>query len=213
MNREEKASKDLNYLVFYPKNIDKNKKYNIVFFMHGYGDSMHGISGIIEYLSKDNIYIFFNAPFKMDIGFNTVGYRWFEFPLNEREFKFSQEAISNSINEILIEFKFNFEKIYIGGFSQGGMMSLHNNYNGRVDGLIILSSRLVYSDKEFYLNNNTKIFMSHGLNDLVIPKENANYSLNFLKDKGFNIEYKEFQIAHEISIEQMNELNKWIDDE
>ena len=181
--------------------------------MHGYGHSMHGISGIIEYLSKDNIYIFFNAPFKMNIGLNAQGYRWFEFPLNESEFKFSQEAISNSIKEILIEFKFNYEKIYIGGFSQGGMMSLHNNYNGVVEGLIILSSRLVYSDKEFYLNNNTKIFISHGSNDSVIPKEAANYSLNFLKDKGFNVEYKEFQIAHEISFEQMNELNKWIDDE
>ena len=53
--------------------------------------------------------------------------------------------------------------------------------------------------------------MSHGSNDSVIPKEAANYSLNFLKDKGFNVEYKEFQIAHEISFEQMNELNKWID--
>ena len=35
--------------------------------------------------------------------------------------------------------------IFIGGFSQGGMMSLHNNYNGMVEGLIILSSRLVIS--------------------------------------------------------------------
>ena len=147
----------------------------------------------------------------MNISFGVEGYRWFEFPSNDNEFKFSQQSINESISEILGDLKFNIDGIYIGGFSQGGMMTLHNNYGEKVDGLIILGSQLFYENKEFNLNKQTKIFMSHGTYDSVIPIESSTRSLNFLIEKDFNVYYKEYPIGHEISLDQINELNNWID--
>ena len=128
MSFKEKKSTKLSYLIRIPDNIDDQKNVNIIFFMHGYGDSMKGISQIGNLLKPENIHVFFNAPFKMDVGFGAEGFRWFEFPSNEDEFKFSQQAISQTISEILNDIKFNIKGIFIGGFSQGGMMTLHNNY-------------------------------------------------------------------------------------
>ena len=172
---------------------------------------MKGISQIGNLLKPENIHVFFNAPFKMDVGFGTEGFRWFEFPSNEDEFKFSQQAISQTISEILNDIKFNIKGIFIGGFSQGGMMTLHNNYNEKVDGLIILGSQLFYENKEFNLKKKTKIFMSHGTYDQVIPIMGSIQTLNFLRKKGFSVDYKEYPIGHEISLDQINELNNWID--
>ncbi len=90
-------------------------------------------------------------------------------------------------------------------------MTLHNNYNEKVDGLIILGSQLFYENKEFNLNNKTKIFMSHGTYDPVIPIMGSTQTLNFLREKGFSVDYKEYPIGHEISLDQINELNNWID--
>ena len=36
-------------------------------------------------------------------------------------------------------------------------------------------------------------------------------TLNFLKEKGYSVDYKEYPIGHEISLDQINELNNWID--
>ena len=211
MSFKEKKSTKLSYLIRIPDNIDDQKNVNIIFFMHGYGDSMKGISQIGNLLKPENIHVFFNAPFKMDVGFGAEGFRWFEFPSNEDEFKFSQQAISQTISEILNDIKFNIKGIFIGGFSQGGMMTLHNNYNEKVDGLIILGSQLFYENKEFNLKKKTKIFMSHGTYDQVIPIMGSTQTLNFLRKKGFSVDYKEYPIGHEISLDQINELNNWID--
>ena len=44
MSFKEKKSTKLSYLIRIPDNIDDLKNVNIIFFMHGYGDSMKGIS-------------------------------------------------------------------------------------------------------------------------------------------------------------------------
>ena len=143
MNFEEKLGKKLKYLVFYPKNIDTNKEYNVVFFMHGYGDSMNGISGVIEYLSKDNVYIFLNAPFELIFNSIQTGYYWYQFPLeNFDEFAVSQNYINESIDEFLEDASFKIKNIFLGGFSQGGIMTLHNNFRGKINGLFIIGSRM-----------------------------------------------------------------------
>ena len=185
MSFKEKKSTKLSYLIRIPDNIDDLKNVNIIFFMHGYGDSMKGISQIGNLLNPENIHVFLNAPFKMDVGFGTEGFRWFEFPSNEDEFKFSQQAISQTIYEILNDIKFNIKGIFIGGFSQGGMMTLHNNYNEKVDGLIILGSQLFYENKEFNLKKKTKNFYVSRDIRSGNPYYGFNSDSKFFKEKRF----------------------------
>ena len=117
MSFKEKKSTKLSYLIRIPDNIDDLKNVNIIFFMHGYGDSMKGISQIGNLFNSENIHVFLNAPFKMNVGFGVEGFRWFElYPSNDDEFKFSQQAISQTIYEILNDIKFNIKGVFIGGF-------------------------------------------------------------------------------------------------
>ena len=53
--------------------------------------------------------------------------------------------------------------------------------------------------------------MSHGTYDQVIPIMGSTQTLNFLKEKGYSVDYKEYPIGHEISLDQINELNNWIE--
>lgn len=213
MKFEEKLGKKLKYLVFYPKNIDTNKEYNVVFFMHGYGDSMNGISGVIEYLSNDNVYVFLNAPFELIFNSIQTGYYWYQFPLeNFDEFVVSQNYINESIDEFLEDASFKIKKIFLGGFSQGGIMTLHNNFRGKINGLFIIGSRMYQElENEIVINNNTKIFLSHGTNDEVLNIEEGRKIKSFIETKNLTLDYHEFNIGHQIIPDQMFELNKWIE--
>ena len=59
MSFKEKKSSKLSYIIRIPENIDDLKNVNIIFFMHGYGDSMKGISQIGNLLNPENIHVFF----------------------------------------------------------------------------------------------------------------------------------------------------------
>ena len=118
------------------------------------------------------------------------------------------------MDEIIKSYKHN--KIYIGGFSQGGMMALHaglfskKNYSGA----IILSSKIIddKSIKNFIKNpEKTKVFISHGRFDSVIDINEGRKIKHTLEKQGFDLFYKEYDIGHEISVEVIQDLSKWLE--
>jgi len=210
MKSREHFGENLPFLSLVPDKFDLNKKYGIVIIMHGYGASMHDLSGIAPIINnKDFIYVFPNAPFEINIGLNQKGYAWF--PIEELNISKSENLIDNTVNEILDMFKNSTDEIYIGGFSQGGMMALNSQFtkSNLFKGAIILSSRTILQN-EVRLDSNTKVFMSHGREDSIIPLVDGINTNNKLNELGFEVEYHEYNMGHEISEEVINDLKIWI---
>tara|TARA_B110001454_G_scaffold209459_1_gene222965 strand:- start:1613 stop:2263 length:651 start_codon:yes stop_codon:yes gene_type:complete len=210
MKSSEHFGKNLPFLSLVPDKFDHNKKYGIVILMHGYGASMHDLSGIAPIINdEDFIYIFPNAPFELNIGLGQKGYAWF--PIEEFNVSKSEILLDNTVNEILDMFKNSIDKIYIGGFSQGGMMALNSKFtkSNLFKGAIILSSKSILQN-EVKLDSNTKIFISHGKEDSIIEIIDGINTNNKLNELGFEVEYHEYNMGHEISVEVINDLKIWI---
>ena len=78
MKSKEHFGVNLPFLSLIPDDFNQDKKYTIVILMHGYGASMHDLSGIAPIINdKDFIYVFPNAPIEMNIGLGQKGFAWF----------------------------------------------------------------------------------------------------------------------------------------
>ena len=210
--QEHKNSK-LSFISSVPDDFSEKNEYDIVIMMHGYGASMYDLVTIAKEVNdKKYIYIFPNAPIEMDVGFYQKGYAWF--PIETNNYIESSDLLQETMDEIIKSYKHN--KIYIGGFSQGGMMALHaglfskKNYSGA----IILSSKIIddKSIKNFIKNpEKTKVFISHGRFDSVIDINEGRKIKHTLEKQGFDLFYKEYDIGHEISVEVIQDLSKWLE--
>ena len=93
------------------------------------------------------------------------------------------------------------DRIVIGGFSQGGAMSLFSGLTAKVRlaGIVGLSSYLLLSLKfadlvpkpEF--NKETPIFMAHGDVDQVVNTSLGKKSYDMLKGMGYNATFKIYE--------------------
>tara|TARA_B100000073_G_scaffold223004_1_gene185736 strand:- start:884 stop:1531 length:648 start_codon:yes stop_codon:yes gene_type:complete len=210
---QEHNNSKLKFISSVPDNYSKKNEYGIVIMMHGYGASMHDLVSIAQAVNdKDYIYIFPNAPIEMNVGFYQKGYAWF--PIETADYIESSELLEETIEQIIKSYKYN--KIYIGGFSQGGMMALHAGLfsNRDYSGTIILSSKII-DDKstKIGINNpeNTKIFISHGRFDSIIDIEEGRRIKQTLQKQGFDLFYKEYDIGHEISADVIEDLSNWLE--
>jgi len=214
MKTNEHFSKNLHFITSVPDKFDKNQKYGVIILMHGYGASMYDLVDIAPIINDtDYIYIFPNAPIEIDVGFENKGYAWF--PIETHDISASDKLLNLTIKEALAMFKFNEEKLFIGGFSQGGMMTIHSGISSNItfSGAIILSSKILINtslDIDINKPDNTRIFMTHGKLDTIISIEEGRMTRKKLINLGFHVDYYEYNIGHEINLEILSELSKWL---
>ena len=98
----------------------------------------------------------------------------------------------------------------IGGFSQGGMVATHIGLTQKINfkGVISMSSRLLQDNMT--ITNQAPVFISHGSNDQVISVEEGRKSREILEKSECTVSYKEYEMAHEIRQETINDLKEWL---
>lgn len=90
------------------------------------------------------------------------------------------------------------ERVVLGGFSQGGAMSLFSGLTAKVKlgGIVALSSYLLLSLKFAELlptpnvNKETPVFMAHGGQDVVVPIQLGVKSHDLIKELGYTPIFK-----------------------
>ena len=218
MNFEQLSEGALPMVVGTPDNFDSSHQYGMIVLMHGFGSHMGDLAGLAPLINEtDYIYVCPNAPIRMNIGFGQQGYAWF--PAGGQT---QPDDINNAVSQLQQAVDFAMSKyqpddseIYVGGFSQGGMMTMHAGLT-RPDiykGAIILSSRLTQVDlftDRIESARKIPIFMSHGTEDLVISIQDGRETKNLLDEYGYEIEYREYPMAHEIREETIVDLTNWL---
>ncbi|KAI1212565.1 Phospholipase/carboxylesterase [Annulohypoxylon truncatum] len=110
-------------------------------------------------------------------------------------------------------------RIVLGGFSQGGAISLFTGLTSKykLAGIVALSSYLLldgkFSDfvKENDNNHKTPILMCHGDEDQVVPTNFGKVSYELLKTRGFDVTMKIYPgMAHSACVEELDEVEAFL---
>lgn len=195
----------------------KIKKPPLFLMLHGYGSNEKDMLHLTNKIPSNFFIISLRGIYSLPFG----GYSWFKINFSEKknpninikEAIISQKKINNFIKKAVLKYNLDFNNIWICGFSQGAILSYSIAFNNNFKKIIILSGFL---HEKFYLNkkiNNlkkTEFFISHGINDEIIPIDWARKSKIILENNKIKHTYNEYLESHKINEKNYKDLIKWI---
>ncbi|KAL1998924.1 hypothetical protein VTN02DRAFT_5338 [Thermoascus thermophilus] len=111
-------------------------------------------------------------------------------------------------------------RIVLGGFSQGGAMSIFTGLTGKekLGGIFGLSCYLLLSDRirdyipEDWPNKDTPFFLAHGTEDDVVKYEHGKQTAQALKDMGLDVSFHSYPgLPHSADPEEIQELERFLE--
>ncbi|TGK80517.1 esterase [Leptospira montravelensis] len=210
--------KPLEFLIRKPKvSIEKPP---LLLLLHGVGSNEEDLFSLSNYLPDSFLVVSLRGP--LILGPNSYG--WYEvlFTAGQPKINLEQERQSRKLLlEFLVYLKSNYQfdesNVWIGGFSQGAIMSysLGLLYPDKFKGIIALSGRLLEENKEIINVTEElltkKIFISHGTNDRVLSIEYARSVRQYLESIGIRPHYHEYEEGHSINREMLKDLIEWLE--
>ena len=185
----------LNTKIIHPKEDCEIK--NAVILLHGYGGDGKDISILTlnwkRFLPNT---IFFCPDGPQSCPINPIGFQWFDLSRDDKKYILAEsikaeEKLNVFINEIKEKYKLDNSKICLSGFSQGCMMSINVALTSDKEFNCVVGFSGKIIDKENLarrIKSKTKVLLTHGDNDTVVPSNNL-------------LEAKDFLIRHKINVE------------
>ena len=209
------SQEPLKYSIHFPEITQSNMP--VLFLMHGYGNNEKQFNRLIEELNNKYLIVSMRAPFN----FMVIKNRWYEYSIsdgdtlsNQAQIDMSTKRIIKTIEHIEEEYNIDEKKIFIGGFSQGAIMSykLALLYPNKFGGIIIHSARLPveYSVKELNLYKNLNILIIHGSEDSGLSTKWAYQGKALFEKLGANTDYYEAKIGHKMNKEPYGKIKQWL---
>ena len=210
------AQDPLKYSIHFPEISQSNMP--VLFLMHGYGNNEKQFNRLIEELNNKYLIVSMRAPFN----FMVIKNRWYEYSIsdgdtlsNQTQIDLSAKRIIQTIELIKKEYNVDEQKIFIGGFSQGGIMSykLALLYPNKFKGIFVHSARLPveYSVKEPNSSyKNLNILIIHGSKDRGLSTKWAYQGKALFEKLGANTDYYEAKIGHKMNKETYGKIKQWL---
>lgn len=107
-------------------------------------------------------------------------------------------------------------RIVIGGFSQGGALSLMTGirFKERLGGVFVLSGYLPLAPttkrEQSEANRQTPIFLAHGQEDTIILPGLAIAAGNLLQKQGHEVSWHSYVMGHTICAAELDDLSNWL---
>jgi phospholipase/carboxylesterase len=104
----------------------------------------------------------------------------------------------------------------LAGFSQGGAVALQTalRHPERLAGILALSTYLplpdTLADEAHAASRDVPVFMSHGIQDPVIPLSWAMRSRDHLVALGYAVEWREYPMPHSVCAEEIGDVGAWL---
>jgi len=198
-----------------------------VIWLHGLGASGHDFEPIVpelKLLSRPGVrFLFPHAPIRpITINGGAAMRGWYDIDtLNFESRNQDNEGIAESVTAIdkliasEIERGIAESNIILAGFSQGGAIALQAGLTlpRNLAGVVALSTYLPMTHGEVEQLGDAKlsmpVFMAHGTLDEVIRVEFAQKSHEKLQAREANVEWHDYDIAHSVSNEEVDDLSAW----
>jgi phospholipase/carboxylesterase len=203
----------------------KNAPVAVIIWLHGLGADGHDFEPIVPQLRLPaDLPVRFVFPHAPELAITAFGGQrtraWFDFdpgrggadlPGMKKSAMQIKDLIQNEIDNGMPT-----ERILLAGFSQGGVMALHTglHYPKRLAGILALSTFLAEGENiaatRADANARIPILMCHGQQDGVLPMAMGKSSLAALKSAGYAVEWREYPMAHEVCMAEIQEISRWL---
>jgi phospholipase/carboxylesterase len=195
----------------------------VVIWLHGLGADGHDFESIVPALRlPEDLPVRFVFPHAPEVAVSAFGGQqaraWFDFSPNGGADMPGLEKSALQIKDLIqqeIDNGIPAERILLAGFSQGGVMAFHVAlyYAKRLAGILALSTFLVEGEKlvseKEEANEKIPILMCHGQQDTVLPMTLGKSSLASLEGAGYQVEWNEYPMGHEVCLEEIQEISRW----
>tara|TARA_B100000963_G_C22562610_1_gene642137 strand:- start:614 stop:1267 length:654 start_codon:yes stop_codon:yes gene_type:complete len=193
-------SYSLNTTIINP--ISKQKPKNAVILCHGYGGDGNDISILANYWKNylpDTIFLCPDAPEKCAV--SSVGYQWFDLMDQSKQQILTKSLVAEMklnqlIDEVKVQNNLEANKIILGGFSQGCMISLQTGIKrkDKINSIIGYSGKII--DTEHLSKNivsRPKVILMHGDKDEIVPINFFLEAKEFFIKNNYPVELKSFK--------------------
>tara|TARA_B110000444_G_C18791667_1_gene572751 strand:+ start:60 stop:713 length:654 start_codon:yes stop_codon:yes gene_type:complete len=193
-------SYSLNTTILKPLSNEKPK--NAVILCHGYGGDGKDISLLASYWKTylpDTLFVCPDAPERCAV--SPTGYQWFDLMDQTKEqilikSLVAEIKLNTLIDEVIEKNSLSGDKIIIGGFSQGCMISLQTGIKrkSKINSIIGYSGKIIDIN---YLKNNIhsrpNIILMHGDKDEIVPVNFLLEAKEFFNQNNYKIETQIFK--------------------
>ena len=210
----------LKYIIKRPSN--NAEKQNVLYFMHGYMQNLSDYAiHVINQFGDNYVTVILQAPYEISLA--SGDFSWFDSDISDNDTIFNEDHLKESLEKILFcidkiieKEKINPARIFIGGFSQGGIMAckLALEHPNEVDGFIVHNTKLpniyqVGTDKSVYKRLSGLVI--NGKYDKIINPINSKQIANTFIALGAKIQFKVLEIGHEFPKLSRDMINEWMD--
>ncbi|MBR7777347.1 alpha/beta hydrolase [Undibacterium rugosum] len=198
-----------------------------IIWMHGLGADANDFVPIVKELDLRACppirFVFPNAPtMPVTINGGYVMRAWYDIlgtDIARREDEAGLRQSQGEIEKLIareIERGIPAHRIILAGFSQGCAMTLQTGlrYPQQLGGMLCLSGYVPLSEhiaaERHPANQNTPIFLVHGVADPVIPLQRAEQSRQLLEQCGYKIEWHTYPMPHSVCAEEIVDIGNWL---
>jgi len=195
---------------------EMERRYPTILALHGRGSNEEDLIGLAPHLPEGLLWVSPRAPLLLGPG----SYEWYRVRVIGRpdpdQVLASLETIDHFIDEILVAYPIDPEKLFLLGFSQGSILSMCYalTHPSRVAGVIAQSGYIPETvdlpvDKASVMGK--PFLLTHGAQDTMLPVEWGRESRDRLLGLGVDLEYHEFQMGHNVSLESLKVILEWLE--
>jgi len=196
----------------------------VVIWLHGLGADGHDFEPIVPQLClPDSLPVRFVFPHAPEMAVTAFGGQrvraWFDFsPGGGADLRGLKKSVSQ-IRDLIqneIDSGVPAQHIILAGFSQGGVLAFQTAlyYPKRLAGILALSTFLADSEGltsgKTEVNAKIPILMCHGRQDMVLPMAMGKSAFTALKSAGYEVEWREYPMGHEVCLEEIQEISRWL---
>ena len=188
--------------------------------MHGVGSNEEDLFGLAPAVPPQFHVLSLRAPYVM----GPSSYAWFQFSVGRDgsrvidavQERTSRKRVADAVQAHAKRLGIPSGRVVVGGFSQGGIMSLSLllTQPQLLHAVLVMHSRLlpeaVADAAPAAALAGHKAWVSHGLQDNVIPLANAHAVRAYLEATPVDLSYAEFPGAHEIRPAELKAAMDWL---
>ncbi|GAV13973.1 alpha/beta hydrolase [Paenibacillus sp. NAIST15-1] len=202
------------YDVHLPANVVPNKKYPVIFTLHGKGSNEGNMFGLVAPISDDFIVIGIRGNLPLGAGYQYYELKSLGNPIREM-FDEAIKQLEAFIQYAMDKYPIDPGKCYLLGFSQGAILSmtLALTMGDQLKGIVALNGYIPdFVKTEYSLRslNNVSVFVSHGEYDSVFPVRIVHETATYLKEHTQRITLKIYPTDHGVSEENQRDVLDWL---
>ncbi|WP_245844128.1 alpha/beta hydrolase [Oceanobacillus rekensis] len=208
-------SETYQYEIVLPSNgVKENKKYPVLFALHGIGYNENEMLSVFEGLKEDFILIGIRGNLTYEEGFAYYYLQEYGKP-GRKLFDESMEGLQDFIETSLDKYPIDPNHIYLAGFSQGAVLanSLALVVGDKISGIVSMNGYVPdFVAREYQVKSidQLSVFLTDGEKDNIFPPEIGEKNYQFFKEKGASVKYKTYPTGHLIGNENKNDVTDWL---